>query len=109
MAEAGVYSFKIEGRLKDINYVKNITAYYRQKLGRGISSGKVFTLLHQTLKKVLTADLQNIFSKKRNECYNFESPKSRGEYLGKITEIGNNWIKIKLIKTSSSRWNILSR
>lgn len=34
MVNAGVSSFKIEGRLKDVNYVKNITAYYRQLLDR---------------------------------------------------------------------------
>ncbi len=34
MIEAGIDSFKIEGRLKDVDYVKNITAYYRQKLDR---------------------------------------------------------------------------
>ena len=32
LIDAGVTSFKIEGRLKDADYVKNITAYYRQKL-----------------------------------------------------------------------------
>ena len=40
MKEAGITSFKIEGRLKDIGYVKNIVSYYRQKLGKGTSSGK---------------------------------------------------------------------
>ncbi|MDR0833251.1 MAG: U32 family peptidase [Candidatus Symbiothrix sp.] len=32
LLDAGVSSFKIEGRLKDMSYVKNVTAYYRQKL-----------------------------------------------------------------------------
>ena len=32
LVEAGVRSFKIEGRYKDMGYVKNITAYYRQRL-----------------------------------------------------------------------------
>ncbi|MCK1789189.1 peptidase U32 family protein [Pseudomonas violetae] len=32
LVEAGVRSFKIEGRYKDVGYVKNITAYYRQRL-----------------------------------------------------------------------------
>src|SRR5690606_41341949 len=32
LVEAGVRSFKIEGRYKDVSYVKNITAYYRQRL-----------------------------------------------------------------------------
>ena len=43
MIDAGVYSFKIEGRLKDSNYVKNITAYYRHELDKysqKSSSGK---------------------------------------------------------------------
>ena len=34
MIEAGVTSFKIEGRLKEVEYVKNITAYYRQRFRR---------------------------------------------------------------------------
>lgn len=38
MVEAGVSSFKIEGRLKDVNYVKNITAYYRQLIDRIIEA-----------------------------------------------------------------------
>ena len=32
LVDAGVRSFKIEGRYKDVSYVKNITAYYRQRL-----------------------------------------------------------------------------
>jgi len=32
LMDAGVTSFKIEGRLKDVSYVKNITAYYRQRI-----------------------------------------------------------------------------
>lgn len=38
MVEAGVQSFKIEGRLKDTGYVKNITAYYRQRLDEIIAA-----------------------------------------------------------------------
>jgi collagenase-like PrtC family protease len=37
LAEAGIRSFKIEGRLKDLAYVKNITAHYRQLLDRIIA------------------------------------------------------------------------
>ena len=39
LADAGVRSFKIEGRYKDVSYVKNITAYYRQRLD-GILEGR---------------------------------------------------------------------
>lgn len=32
LIDAGVSSFKIEGRLKDVNYVRNVTAYYRKAI-----------------------------------------------------------------------------
>ena len=37
LIDAGISSLKIEGRLKDINYVKNVTAYYRQQLDKLLS------------------------------------------------------------------------
>ena len=40
LIDAGICSFKIEGRLKDIGYVKNIVAYYRNLIGKGTSSGR---------------------------------------------------------------------
>lgn len=44
LVNAGVKSFKIEGRLKDINYVKNVVAFYRReidKYAQKISSGRI--------------------------------------------------------------------
>jgi len=38
LIDAGITSFKIEGRLKDISYVRNVTAFYRQKLDEIIAS-----------------------------------------------------------------------
>lgn len=98
MASAGVYSFKIEGRLKDINYVKNITAYYRQKLGKGVSSGKSIYPFAPNPEKSFNRGFTEYFLKERTDCFNFESPKSRGEYLGQVSEIGKNWFKIKTDK-----------
>ncbi|MCM1003819.1 MAG: U32 family peptidase [Candidatus Gastranaerophilales bacterium] len=95
MAEAGVYSFKIEGRLKDTSYVKNITAYYRQTLGKGISSGRSIYPFNPNPEKSFNRGFTEYFLKGRTDCFNFESPKSRGEYIGKITEVGKNWLKIK--------------
>ena len=42
LMQAGVSSLKIEGRLKDVSYVKNITAYYRQKLDELFSKNPAF-------------------------------------------------------------------
>ncbi len=98
MAESGVYSFKIEGRLKDTSYVKNITAYYRQKLGKGISSGRSIYPFEPNPEKSFNRGFTEYFLNGRTDCFNFESPKSRGELIGKVTEAGKNWLKIKTDK-----------
>ena len=41
MAKAGVMSFKIEGRMKDAHYVKNVTAYFRQKMDALLASDEI--------------------------------------------------------------------
>ena len=109
MAKAGVYSFKIEGRLKDINYVKNITAYYRQILGKGSSSGRSIYPFTPNPKKSFNRGFTEYFLKERGDCFNFESPKSKGEYLGIVTEIGKNWIKIKTEKELHAQDGIYSK
>lgn len=98
LKEAGVYSFKIEGRLKDIGYVKNIVAYYRQKLGKGCSSGKSIYHFEPNPEKSFNRGFTEYFLKGRTDCFNQESPKSKGEYLGEVIETGKNWIKIKTDK-----------
>lgn len=98
MIEAGVCSFKIEGRLKDINYVKNITAYYRQKLGKGSSSGRSIYPFVPNPEKSFNRGFTEYFLHGRGDCFNFESQKSRGEYLGKIVEVKKDCFKIKTDK-----------
>ncbi len=62
---AGVKSFKIEGRLKDINYVKNVVAFYRReidKYAQKISSGRIeYDFEPDVNKKALTMALQITF------------------------------------------------
>jgi putative protease len=87
MKSAGIYSFKIEGRLKDIGYVKNIVSYYRQKLGKGISSGKSTYQFNPAPEKSFNRGFTEYFLKDRTDCFNFISPKSRGEYLGEVLEL----------------------
>lgn len=98
MKEAGITSFKIEGRLKDIGYVKNIVAYYRKKLGKGSSSGRSIYPFVPNPEKSFNRGFTEYFLKGREKCYNQESPKSKGEYLGEVIETGKNWIKIKTDK-----------
>ena len=97
LINAGVKSFKIEGRLKDINYVKNVTAYYRteiDKFASKTSSGKVFLDFEPDVYKSFNRGFTDYFLEDRKNCYNFKSPKSRGEKLGKVIQVGQNWFKL---------------
>ena len=101
MIKAGIYSFKIEGRLKDSNYVKNVTAYYRHELdkfSKKSSSGKSIYPFEPNPEKSFNRGFTDYFLEERKDCFNFTSPKSRGEYLGKIIEIKNGSFKIKTEK-----------
>ncbi len=101
MLDNGVFSFKIEGRLKDINYVKNIVAFYRKELdkySKKISSGKSVYPFEPNPEKSFNRGFTDYFLQKRNDCFNFTSPKSQGEYLGKVIEVKNNYIRINTDK-----------
>ena len=101
MVSAGVYSFKIEGRLKDIGYVKNITAYYRQELDKyseKSSSGRSVYSFSPNPEKSFNRGFTDYFLKERGECFNFLSPKSRGEYLGKIVRLNKDSFVIQTDK-----------
>ena len=98
MIDAGVFSFKIEGRLKDVNYVKNVVAFYRQELDKyseKISSGKSTYSFVPDVEKTFNRGYTDYFLEGRTDCYNFISPKSRGKYIGKVINITNNYIEIK--------------
>lgn len=99
--QAGVFSFKIEGRLKDKSYVKNIVSYYRQKLGKGTSSGISIYPYSPNPEKSFNRGFTDYFLNCRTNCYNQESPKSKGEYLGIVTEVKKDCFKIKTNKKLS--------
>ena len=101
MVDAGVFSFKIEGRLKETNYVKNVTAYYRQELDKcseKISSGKCIYPFVPNPEKSFNRGFTDYFLEKRKDCFNFVSPKSKGEYLGEVVEVKKDCFVIKTDK-----------
>lgn len=101
MNDNGVFSFKIEGRLKDTGYVKNITAYYRHELDKfseKISSGKSVYPFVPNPEKSFNRGFTDYFLKGRKDCFNFISPKSRGEYIGTVSEIGRDYFVLKTDK-----------
>jgi len=105
LIDAGISSFKIEGRLKDVSYVKNITAYYRQKLdiileGSGkykkASSGKCRFFFSPNPEKSFSRGATDYFIHGRNnEITSFDSPKSLGEYIGIVTSCSPQSISVE--------------
>ncbi len=97
LAAAGVRSFKIEGRLKDIDYVKNSTAYYREELDRILeekpeftpaSYGKTTFFFKPDPAKTFHRGATEYFLHGRKErVAGLDSPKSTGEELGKVTRL----------------------
>ncbi len=106
MSDNGVFSFKIEGRLKDTGYVKNITAYYRHELDKfseKISSGKSFYPFEPNPEKSFNRGFTDYFLEGRKDCFNFISPKSRGESLGTVSEVGRDYFVLKTDKTVNAQ------
>ena len=87
MIDSGVYSFKIEGRLKDIGYVKNVVSYYRQLLDKysdKSSSGRCIYPFTPDVERSFNRGFTDYFLNGRGNCYNPISPKSRGKYIGRV-------------------------
>lgn len=106
LIDANVKSFKIEGRLKDRNYVRNVVAYYRREIDKfadKTSSGKVFLDFEPDVRKSFNRGFTDYFLNERKKCFNFESPKSLGEKLGKIKLVGKNYFEIEWSKNASSK------
>jgi 23S rRNA 5-hydroxycytidine C2501 synthase len=94
LIDAGVDSFKIEGRLKDVSYVKNITAYYRQQLdrlqGQKTSLGKCTFFFEPDPRKTFHRDQTEYFPENGRftlPVHQWNTPKSTGEYLGTINRV----------------------
>lgn len=94
LIEAGIVSFKIEGRLKDVAYVKNNVSYLRQKLDSFLegsdkytkaSSGRCTYTFDSTLSRTFNRGYTDYFVNDRhNSIGSWESPKSKGQYIGKL-------------------------
>lgn len=101
LIEAGVTSFKIEGRLKDMSYVKNVVAHYRKTLDSYLSADELvrrdritYTFTPAPAKSFNRGFTTYYAHGRREEMWNFDSPKSMGEQVGTVGEIGPNWFRI---------------
>ncbi len=95
MIAAGVSSLKIEGRLKDVAYVKNVTAYYRQRIDeilardpslRRASDGRSTYTFEPRPEKSFNRGFTDYFLHgRRPDITSFDTPKSIGEPLGRAS------------------------
>ncbi len=101
LIDAGATSFKIEGRLKDITYVKNVTAAYSNELNRIIarSSGQYHRASLGNCTYTFTPNLNKTFNRgfthyyingRKQDIASFDTPKAMGEFVGKVKEIRGN-------------------
>ncbi len=105
LVDAGVRSFKIEGRYKDAPYVKNITGHYRQLLDeilnerpelRAASSGKTKLLFKPDPDKTFHRGATDYFSQGRKaDIGAFDAPSFVGLPLGTVSKIGPDWFEIE--------------
>jgi putative protease len=108
MIDAGISSFKIEGRLKDVDYVKNVVAYYRQALDNIInaneylersSCGTSNLTFTPSLEKSFNRSFTHYFIDERRpsngtKMASIHTPKSQGEYIGKVASVNGNVITL---------------
>ncbi|MEN9395632.1 MAG: hypothetical protein RLZ81_162 [Pseudomonadota bacterium] len=109
LVDAGIRSFKIEGRYKDMAYVKNITAHYRKLLDELIeareagakpltrsSSGRTTFAFRPDPNQNFNREFTDYFVNGR--CIDvgaFDSPKNPGVPLGYVTQVTTDWVELQ--------------
>ncbi|OQW89149.1 MAG: protease [Rhodoferax ferrireducens] len=119
LVDAGVRSFKIEGRYKDMAYVKNITAHYRTLLDEVIeerqhsdnplaraSSGKTTFAFTPDPDQNFNREFTDYFVNGRQETIGaFDSPKNPGQPIGHVLLTGPNWLELELTSRTTELHN----
>lgn len=108
LLDAGVTSLKIEGRLKDVAYVKNVTAAYRQALdavfkrrqdyARASSGSCIYRFQPQTEKSFSRGATDYFLRGRSQDIFSFDTPKSLGEEMGRFKEARGNYITVAGVK-----------
>ena len=103
MIEAGITTFKIEGRLKDRDYVTNVVAYYRQLIDKiedaeALAHGKTEVSFVPNPSKTFHRGQTDYFLYGRTRpMANWQTPKSTGEPIGTVAYIQRNAIGVELL------------
>ena len=104
LVDAGIRSFKIEGRYKDMGYVKNITAHYRTLLDELIERRPEFAPASSGRTRfAFTPDPDQNFNREFTDYFvggrkadigAFDTPKNPGLPIGHVTRLGDKWIEL---------------
>lgn len=101
LQDAGVSTLKIEGRLKDADYVTNIVAFYRQKLDALSNTGERQDLKHafepNPEKTFHRGDSPYFLHGRTSELANWATPKSTGEKIGIVTSGRDRSLHVQLL------------
>lgn len=105
LIDAGVSSFKIEGRYKDLPYVKNATAHYRElideilherpELAKSSSGHATYTFTPQPEKTFNRSATDYFVNSRQADIGAFDTPKFSGEALGKVTKVGKDYFEVE--------------
>ncbi|MBW8371733.1 MAG: U32 family peptidase [Thiobacillus sp.] len=105
LIDAGIRSFKIEGRYKDMGYVKNITAHYRTLLDELIerrpefsraSSGRTTFAFTPDPNQNFNREFTDYFVSGRKEDIGaFDTPKNPGLPIGYVSKVGDKWVELQ--------------
>jgi putative protease len=105
LIDAGIRSFKIEGRYKDMGYVKNITAHYRRllddileqrpELARASSGQCRFTFTPDPDLNFNRGSTDYFVQGRKLDIGAFDSPKNPGQLIGFVLNVGPDWVEIE--------------
>jgi len=103
LIDAGITSFKIEGRLKDLAYVTNVVSFYRQQLDAVLAAGNLARQSSGSVNFDFTPNVNKTFNRgyttyflhdPMNRPGSMTTPKMVGELLGTITAVSQNSIML---------------
>ncbi|MDD5366563.1 MAG: U32 family peptidase [Gallionellaceae bacterium] len=105
LIDAGIRSFKVEGRYKDMGYVKNVTAHYRKllddilerrpELARASSGHCTFTFTPDPELNFNRGATDYFVQGRQPDIGAFDSPKNPGRTIGWVSKVGPDWVEIE--------------
>lgn len=105
LLDAGVTSFKIEGRLKDTNYIRNVVAAYRRAVDEALAARPALRrssvgesipdFTPDPAKSFTRGESQYFLDGKRPGVASFDTPKAIGERIGRVARVGEHDFRLE--------------